>query len=198
MLWMIPFGPLLATAAATIARGRPAALGAVVAVATAIAAAPAIESFDSRQRPERAARALPRSAQPDANNRIDTIRDALRGLPDDSLIAAAPELAERLPALTGRPVLAMSDRATVVFSPTVQEAQARLLASAAALAGVRLAPESGGRIANAAPRPTHVLLPRDKAAKGSSQNASGSCGRCLLYTSPSPRDQRGSRMPSSA
>ena len=57
VLWMIPFGPLLATAAATIARGRPAALGAVVAVATAIAAAPAIESFDSRQRPERAARA---------------------------------------------------------------------------------------------------------------------------------------------
>ena len=24
------------------------------------------------------------------------------------------------------------------------------------------------------------------------------CGGCLLYTSPSPRDQRGSRMPSSA
>ena len=27
---------------------------------------------------------------------------------------------------------------------------------------------------------------------------SGACGNCLLYTSPSPRDQRGSRMPSSA
>ena len=26
----------------------------------------------------------------------------------------------------------------------------------------------------------------------------GRCSRCLLYTSPSPRDQRGSRMPSSA
>ena len=26
----------------------------------------------------------------------------------------------------------------------------------------------------------------------------GSLGGCLLYTSPSPRDQRGSRMPSSA
>ena len=26
----------------------------------------------------------------------------------------------------------------------------------------------------------------------------GVTGRCLLYTSPSPRDQRGSRMPSSA
>ena len=26
----------------------------------------------------------------------------------------------------------------------------------------------------------------------------GGCNNCLLYTSPSPRDQRGSRMPSSA
>ena len=26
----------------------------------------------------------------------------------------------------------------------------------------------------------------------------GICSACLLYTSPSPRDQRGSRMPSSA
>ena len=26
----------------------------------------------------------------------------------------------------------------------------------------------------------------------------GPCSSCLLYTSPSPRDQRGSRMPSSA
>ena len=26
----------------------------------------------------------------------------------------------------------------------------------------------------------------------------GHCAMCLLYTSPSPRDQRGSRMPSSA
>ena len=30
------------------------------------------------------------------------------------------------------------------------------------------------------------------------QGAMGSCMTCLLYTSPSPRDQRGSRMPSSA
>ena len=29
-------------------------------------------------------------------------------------------------------------------------------------------------------------------------SANGLIGRCLLYTSPSPRDQRGSRMPSSA
>ena len=33
------------------------------------------------------------------------------------------------------------------------------------------------------------------------ENLEGGCGQvevCLLYTSPSPRDQRGSRMPSSA
>ena len=37
---------------------------------------------------------------------------------------------------------------------------------------------------------------------GTTSNASGATGdfsiACLLYTSPSPRDQRGSRMPSSA
>ena len=36
-------------------------------------------------------------------------------------------------------------------------------------------------------------------AKGDEVATSGGIiGRCLLYTSPSPRDQRGSRMPSSA
>ena len=30
------------------------------------------------------------------------------------------------------------------------------------------------------------------------QNDTNTYGYCLLYTSPSPRDQRGSRMPSSA
>ncbi len=181
VLWMIPFGPLLAIGAATIARDRPAALGVVLAVTTSIAAAPALESLDSRQRPERAARALPRSAQPGAESRIDRIRRAIRDLPDTSLIAAAPELAERLPALTGLPVLAMSDRATVVFSPTIDEAQSRLLASAAALAGVRLAPGAGGRIADAAPRPTHVVLPADEAAAGSSRT-------CGTVVAGSPAD----------
>ena len=33
---------------------------------------------------------------------------------------------------------------------------------------------------------------------GSTQDAQKQAWACLLYTSPSPRDQRGSRMPSSA
>ena len=38
---------------------------------------------------------------------------------------------------------------------------------------------------------------QDKRHEGGSKNI-GTGGTCLLYTSPSPRDQRGSRMPSSA
>ena len=34
--------------------------------------------------------------------------------------------------------------------------------------------------------------------QGISPTGQGSISPCLLYTSPSPRDQRGSRMPSSA
>ena len=34
--------------------------------------------------------------------------------------------------------------------------------------------------------------------KGVAQSIDDQTGACLLYTSPSPRDQRGSRMPSSA
>ena len=36
------------------------------------------------------------------------------------------------------------------------------------------------------------------ASKLASERECDQCGNCLLYTSPSPRDQRGSRMPSSA
>ena len=36
------------------------------------------------------------------------------------------------------------------------------------------------------------------AGEGASKQGVDECGVCLLYTSPSPRDQRGSRMPSSA
>ena len=37
-----------------------------------------------------------------------------------------------------------------------------------------------------------------QAALDAAFDSSGESGFCLLYTSPSPRDQRGSRMPSSA
>ena len=39
---------------------------------------------------------------------------------------------------------------------------------------------------------------RDQAIDGLREELAEQSKRCLLYTSPSPRDQRGSRMPSSA
>ena len=39
---------------------------------------------------------------------------------------------------------------------------------------------------------------RDEDSSGTMMCHVGKAGDCLLYTSPSPRDQRGSRMPSSA
>ena len=50
-------------------------------------------------------------------------------------------------------------------------------------------PVSGGRSATAV---------SDSSGKYTLQYLGGVPGACLLYTSPSPRDQRGSRMPSSA
>ena len=40
--------------------------------------------------------------------------------------------------------------------------------------------------------------PRRRRPRSAESRRTASCRRCLLYTSPSPRDQRGSRMPSSA
>ena len=48
------------------------------------------------------------------------------------------------------------------------------------------------------PPPRVSTDPPTKQRKGEKGSAKGSGKPCLLYTSPSPRDQRGSRMPSSA
>jgi hypothetical protein len=60
---------------------------------------------------------------------------AVSALPADALVVAAPELSERLPALTGRHVVAALDRSTIVFSGTREQGEARLRARAALLAG---------------------------------------------------------------
>ena len=45
---------------------------------------------------------------------------------------------------------------------------------------------------------TTDMLVTNVASETVSSGGHGLCSLCLLYTSPSPRDQRGSRMPSSA
>ncbi|MFP6610146.1 MAG: hypothetical protein VCB80_08240 [Deltaproteobacteria bacterium] len=55
---------------------------------------------------------------------------AIAELPETSLIAAAPGLAELIPAMAGRPVLAFSDRGTTFFAGSAQAAARRLEANA--------------------------------------------------------------------
>ena len=55
-------------------------------------------------------------------------------LPPNAIVAAAPGFAEVVPALAGRPVLAFSDRGTVVFAGSRQEAQRRMRAAGALIA----------------------------------------------------------------
>lgn len=74
----------------------------------------------------------------------------LRTLDRHALIAAPPELAERLPAFARVNVLAMSDRATTVFSGSRRAAEPRLRANAMIAAGL-------WRETDDAPTPTHIL-----------------------------------------
>ena len=60
--------------------------------------------------------------------------------------------------------------------------------------------EGRSKIVYEGPKPqTNILFFKDDVSNLSAANREVLDGRgCLLYTSPSPRDQRGSRMPSSA
>jgi hypothetical protein len=75
-----------------------------------------------------------RLAPPSGDDFAHTVA-AVAALPSDALVVAAPELSERLPALTGRHVVAALDRSTIVFSGTREQGEARLRARAALLAG---------------------------------------------------------------
>jgi len=78
-------------------------------------------------------------------------------LPRDAVVAAAPEISERIPGLTGRRVLAVSDRGSVVFAGSRSAGERRLRARAAIMAGL-WRPEPG------VPTPTHVLFETGTAA----------------------------------
>jgi hypothetical protein len=134
VLWLLPLAPLAALAATTLARrlGRSevaAALGLVVLAAPVVA-----HSLHDRLADVRGRLAAPRSAE------FRALIEAVRALPEDSSLVAAPELAERLPALTGRRVVAALDRSTIVFSGSRAAGEARLRARAAILAGNADAP----------------------------------------------------------
>jgi hypothetical protein len=78
-------------------------------------------------------------------------------LDTNAVVAASAEISERIPAVTGRRVLAISDRGTIVFSGSRELAEKRLRSRAAVLSGRWQALEE-------VPRPTHILFEPGTAA----------------------------------
>jgi hypothetical protein len=144
-LWAVPFVPLLVLVIDFAARWTRIGIVLPLAAAAVLAAPHLGDAIRHQSGPIRATLATPTSGP------LPGLADALRGLPPDSVIAAAPELSERIPGLSGRRVLAASDRATVVFARSRESATLRLQSRAAALAGLWRATEG-------APIPTHVVF----------------------------------------
>jgi hypothetical protein len=162
LLWTLPLAALAGLAADEAAR-RLNGRSAIVVLALVVASAPpAARAMARRESAERLALAMPADAH------LGAALAAVRALPPDAIVAAAPELSERLPALTGRRVLAMSDRATVAFSGTRTAGEARLRARAALFGGLwKPAPD--------VPSPTHVLY-------APPSSASSYCADQLFWT----------------
>jgi len=160
VLWSIPFGALAAVAAEDGARRLGGRTGLVAFVLVVVSTPWAFSATTARMRAEREALVLP------AAPALHTVLKALRLLPAEAILAAAPELSERVPGLTGAHVLAMSDRATIVFAGSRAAGEARLRERAEVFAGL-------WQPSDDAPAPTHVLF-----APGSA--ASRYCGHELL------------------
>ncbi len=168
LLWMLPFAALVAVAAerAWLALGKGAWL---VPLVLALLTVPTMkESIELRTNPWRSRLALPSRG---------AVRDAFRAvaeLPHDSIIAAAPELSERIPALSGRHVLAATDRTTIVFSSSRQRGETRLRTRAAIMNGLWPGPYKASRPDYLKTGlPTHLLIePGSPAARY--------CGRSLF------------------
>lgn len=148
VLWMLPVAPLAALALQRLAAGRRHG-DAAATIALLLLCAPVVaDCAHDRLAEVRGRLAAPRGAD------FRAVVDAVRALPDDALLVAAPELAERLPALTARHVVAALDRSTIVFSCSRELGERRLRARAALLLGG----SDGPLLAAAASvAPTHAL-----------------------------------------
>lgn len=152
VLWLLPVAPLAAIAmrALTAENGRGESIAAAVLL---LLCAPLVaKSGHDRLAEVRGRLAAPRSED------FASVLNAVRALPAEALIVAAPELAERLPALTARHVVAALDRSTIVFAGSRSAGEARLRVRAALLAGQ----DDGAALAKAADVvPTHALFDPD-------------------------------------
>ncbi len=162
LLWVIPFGALLGLAADTGSRRLPNHPWLVPIALVAIAVPPSADALAIRFEPWRQRLAVPGQGP---------VREAMRAvgtLDPDAAVAAAPEISERIPGMSGRHVLAAMDRTTIVFAASREAGEARLRARAAVMQG-NWTPEADR------PVPTHILF-----APG--EPAERHCGHTLFST----------------
>jgi branched-subunit amino acid transport protein len=122
-LWLIPFGSLLAILLAALPRN---ATGTLLRGITALA----LLALTLAALPWNRASARPDVFSPLRDRDTREVLARIAALPVGSRIAAAPGFAELIPALAGRPVVAVADRGTFVFAGSHVAAEERLRASA--------------------------------------------------------------------
>jgi hypothetical protein len=151
LLWAIPFTLLLALAIDWVGGMTRSNRWIAVLVIVSLAMPWSVKAIGGRFSPERDDLALP------GPGAFRATMKRVAALPVDAVVAAAPEISERIPAVAGKRVLALSDRGTIVFSGSRSEGENRLRARASILAGT-WTPVGG------VPQPTHVLFEPGTAA----------------------------------
>jgi hypothetical protein len=129
-LWGVPFGLLLGGLAWSLAARAAGRASARVARSSAIAAILALAVVGAVRLPWSRAALAPSPPRLARGADAGAILGAIASLDTGARIAAAPGLAEIIPANTGRTVLAFSDRGTIAFAGSRRDAEARLVANA--------------------------------------------------------------------
>ena len=150
-LWGVPFGLLLGgLVLALLARARATPLAVAVIVAVAALGAARLPWQRISANPQRS------GLTPDAETRA--VLAAIAETRPGAKLAAAPGLAELIPAYTGRPVLAFSDRGTAALAGSRRMAEERLVANAV-IVGLRGTERELRAALIAAHGVTHVVYP---------------------------------------
>lgn len=149
VLWLLPLAPLAAITAEALSSSFAAREAAAVLLLVFLGVPVLADGARARLAEVRARLATP------AADEFREMTKAVAQLPPDSLLVAAPELSERLPAFTSRRVVAALDRSTIVFSGSRDQGEARLRARIAILSG----DTEGAELARiAGVRPTHAVF----------------------------------------
>ena len=127
------------------------------------------------------------------NYMMPQLLDAIKGEPDVDVLSTMVETLTTIVGMVGPPVISaeLMPAAAQTLSMLLLESEARHL-EREQMPEQEYCDEEGQEDAEVEEAKVEQLVSRVASANGALLRI------CLLYTSPSPRDQRGSRMPSSA